>query len=224
MIGMILSRTTMGDGMCTVIALNTHDQALEQIRLLNQQGGPPSIRGFGYPPETIASRWTFGREIEVPSIKRENPRPTHPEDRRVNLRSIRLLDTVHTWEVASRVLGSFIFNSVIELFPDIQPGQSYILERPLPRSVGYVRNAVVELYGSGDDIRATITDARGRRLEHLPVKGIALCRRARAELAGTRIARLIYHNAVVRLSIASPWQHGNGRRKCYIQVSDVHGI
>ncbi len=219
--GVILSRTYLGNGMCTVVGVWEGDN-FTQYRLLNPQGNPIGYHNFSYKRGYVEKSWVFGRELELPKLRCENPRPTHPEDRRVNPSEIRILEGMRTFSDLEPFLKDFTFDSLKELFP-LAPGERYVTEQRLQRSVGYVHGVDVEITAEGSKgYRASIKDPKGLELTNIPIKGVELTRylKRQFEKNGNRAYKT--YLATVRFSLATPWAPGHGPRVCYLQISDVH--
>ncbi len=210
----VLSRTEMSGGrFCTCVARQVRG-VWRQYRLMNQHGYSMQYDETSLTEKEIRAKWNFGARVDIRELIDGCPRPTHPEDLRINPQSLKLPGRRLVQKMREEVVEAFSYDSILDLYPDMVFTDRYIPEQPLPRSVGYVRHSKVII--DGHSRRASIIDQTGHVLSGVSIVG--------TELRARHRGRFVYENCTIRLSIASPWDGNENNwnpRRCYIQLSDV---
>jgi hypothetical protein len=209
----ILSRTTMNNGrFCTCVAVQVNG-TWHQYRLMNQGGYSMTFSDTPFTQKEVEEGWNVGVAIDIGIVLKAKPRQTHPEDLRIDPKSMKFTGRTLKDEHLSQAIDSLAFDNIEGLYPTINTGR-YVHEASLSRSVGYVRSANVVI--DGHSKRADISDTSGRTLWNVPIVG--------TELRKRHSGRFEYSDCTVRLSLANPWDgqsRENEPRRCYIQLSDV---
>ena len=215
--GVVLSRTEMsGDTFCTSVAIDRGGR-WEQVRLLTAGNSHPRCDGFPYPREEILKKWVPGRVIMLPEPEARDPRPTHPEDRLVDLGQIVLGEKMeHAYVLA--IVCALTFRSARALFPNIVwqgNGKAYVPgDRPQDRSVGYVSCERITVLAN------EFAQLRTRAGESL------LCK-IKSELFLSNIRRgrvpvnANYPAETARLGLANPtdWEGRFNPPRCYVMLT-----
>ena len=215
----VLSHTEMeGDRFCTSVALERAN-GWEQVRLLDLTGAHPSTGAFAYPAQSIARMWMPGLRVRLPEPLRNCPRPTHPEDREVDLTKIRIDKMASVLEFVE-IVDAFRFASASALFPNVRfqdNGKAYVTgEEPQPRSVGYVDcERIVHL----PDDYVQVTTRAGEDLL-CKLKAVGTLGRVRSGIIPWRVPFL---NRTIRLGLANPsdWDGRFDPPRCYVMVTFI---
>ena len=215
--GIILSRTEMsGDHFCTTVAID-RGGTWEQVRLLTDGNAHPHRDGFTYTRQVILTKWVPGRRIRLPEPEVRNPRPTHPEDRIVDLRRIVIGEMAEPATVLA-VARALTFPSARALFPNIvrqENGKAYVRgDQSQERSVGYVSCRRITVRADEfADVR-TLADERLR----CKIKSELFL----AKIRGGRVAvDADYSAGTVRLGLANPidWEGRFDPPRCYVMLT-----
>ncbi len=215
--GIVLSRTEMSaDRFCTSVAIH-RGGTWEQVRLLDEGGFHPNRDGFAYARQVILAKWVPGRNIRLPEPEVRDPRPTHPEDRVVDLERIVLGEMADPATLLALV-RAMTSPSARALFPNIvwqDNGKTYVRgNAPQERSIGYVN---IERLAIRSDEYA---DVRMRAGESLVCKI-----KSEIFLAKIRDGRVAVNEEfparTARLGLANPydWDGRFNPPRCYVMLT-----
>ncbi|MEI6510708.1 MAG: hypothetical protein WCO25_01545 [Candidatus Uhrbacteria bacterium] len=213
----VLSRTEMSGGAFCGCAAIERGGSWEQVRVLSSVGTHLHPSLFGVAGESVRNLWRPGRIIRMPEPVRSNPRITHPEDRLVDLASIRFLGMANEPTIR-RYTAAFTFETVQLLFPNVfrQDNDKAFAYGFVshPRSVGYVP---CEKLTVGDDEYAEVL---------VPGEGRLVCKvKSEIFLAKIRGSTMpsgsVCPASLVRLGLANQtdWEGRFDPPRCYVMLT-----
>lgn len=215
--GIVLSRTEMSaDRFCTSVAIH-RGGTWEQVRLLDEGSFHPNRDGFAYARQVILAKWVPGRTIRLPEPEVRDPRPTHPEDRVVDLRRIVLGEMAEPATIMA-IVRAMTFRSAHALFPRIvrqDNGKVYVPgDRPQDRSIGYVDCRRVTVFP--DEFAEIRT--RADELLLCKIKSEIFLSKIRSGRVGEHVD---YPAGTVRLGLANPsdWEGRFNPPRCYVMLT-----
>ena len=219
----VLSLTKMGEKtICTTVLTDFNTDHPRQCRLHMPPNDHLAINYMALGSNVMNEYWHPGRLVGVDlwKVDGRHKRQTHPEDIIV-MPPPAVYDEVFSVRDLAQLVSPFTYNSVEELFPDIEHyGGSWFVRpgKELPISIGYVvcQNIIFISGPQLKNYRVELTDMSGKTY-NVSLKDEELMAKLRRNQL---LKNLAGENLLARCALSRPWKKpGSDELLCYMMVS-----